>query len=96
MPVVDCAQVNNQPLDRLQALYGGQIVMIRRRDNCQQARAWRVHGRKAIALMMTLWTLMSERRRKQIELAREIVPGAASVGILGNMSDPKAPSKPLS
>jgi putative ABC transport system substrate-binding protein len=31
--------------------------------------------------------------RKQIELAREIVPGAASVGILGNMSDPKAPSQ---
>jgi putative tryptophan/tyrosine transport system substrate-binding protein len=31
--------------------------------------------------------------RKQIELAREIVPGASSVGILGNMSDPKAPSQ---
>ncbi len=30
--------------------------------------------------------------RKQIELAREIVPGAASVGILGNMAGPKAPS----
>jgi putative tryptophan/tyrosine transport system substrate-binding protein len=30
---------------------------------------------------------------KQIELAREIVPGAGSVGILGNMSDPKAPSQ---
>jgi putative ABC transport system substrate-binding protein len=31
--------------------------------------------------------------RKEIELAREIVPGAASVGILGNLSDPKAPSQ---
>jgi putative ABC transport system substrate-binding protein len=30
---------------------------------------------------------------KQIELAREIVSGAGSVGILGNMSDPKAPSQ---
>jgi putative ABC transport system substrate-binding protein len=30
---------------------------------------------------------------KQIELAREIVPGAGSVGILGNVSDPKAPSR---
>jgi putative ABC transport system substrate-binding protein len=30
---------------------------------------------------------------KQIELAREIVPGAGSLGILGNMSDPKAPSQ---
>jgi putative ABC transport system substrate-binding protein len=30
---------------------------------------------------------------KQIELAREIVPGAGSVGILGNMSDPRAPSQ---
>jgi putative ABC transport system substrate-binding protein len=28
--------------------------------------------------------------RKQIELARDIVPGASRVGILGNMSDPKA------
>jgi putative ABC transport system substrate-binding protein len=31
--------------------------------------------------------------RKQIELAREIVPGASSIGILGNMSDPKAASQ---
>jgi putative ABC transport system substrate-binding protein len=31
--------------------------------------------------------------RKQIELAREVVPGASSVGILGNMSDPQAPSQ---
>jgi putative ABC transport system substrate-binding protein len=31
--------------------------------------------------------------RKQIELAREIVPGARSVGVLGNMSDPKAASQ---
>src|SRR5260370_1295840 len=30
---------------------------------------------------------------KQIELACEIVPGARRVGILGNMSDPKAPSQ---
>jgi putative ABC transport system substrate-binding protein len=28
---------------------------------------------------------------KQIELAREIVPGARRVGILGNLNDPKAP-----
>jgi putative ABC transport system substrate-binding protein len=30
---------------------------------------------------------------KQFELAREIVPAAGSVGILGDMSDPKAPSQ---
>jgi putative ABC transport system substrate-binding protein len=30
---------------------------------------------------------------RQIELAREIVPGAGRIGILGNMSDPKAPSQ---
>jgi putative tryptophan/tyrosine transport system substrate-binding protein len=28
---------------------------------------------------------------KQLELAREIVPGAGKVGILGNLDDPKAP-----
>jgi putative ABC transport system substrate-binding protein len=28
---------------------------------------------------------------KQFELAREIIPGASSIGILGNMGDPKAP-----
>ena len=28
---------------------------------------------------------------KQMELAREVVPGAAKVGLLGNMNDPKAP-----
>jgi putative ABC transport system substrate-binding protein len=31
--------------------------------------------------------------RKEIELAREIVPGAGSIGILGNLGDPKAPSQ---
>ena len=31
--------------------------------------------------------------RKQIDLAREIVPGAGSIGILGNLSDPRAPSQ---
>jgi putative ABC transport system substrate-binding protein len=31
--------------------------------------------------------------RKQIELAREIVPGAGSIGTLGNLSDPKALSQ---
>jgi putative ABC transport system substrate-binding protein len=30
---------------------------------------------------------------KQIELAREVAPGTGSVGILGNMSDPKAPTQ---
>src|SRR6266849_4917815 len=28
---------------------------------------------------------------KQMELAREIVPGAGKIGLLGNMNDPKAP-----
>ena len=28
---------------------------------------------------------------KQLELAREVVPGAATVGNLGNMNDPKGP-----
>jgi putative ABC transport system substrate-binding protein len=28
---------------------------------------------------------------KQMELAREVVPGAGKVGLLGNMNDPKAP-----
>jgi putative ABC transport system substrate-binding protein len=28
---------------------------------------------------------------KQLELAREVVPGASKVGLLGNMNDPKAP-----
>jgi putative ABC transport system substrate-binding protein len=28
---------------------------------------------------------------KQIELARETIPGAAKIGLLGNMNDPKAP-----
>lgn len=30
---------------------------------------WQVCGRRAVALMLTLWTLMSTRRREQIELS---------------------------
>lgn len=72
VPVIDVAQVNLEPLKKLNSLFNGGIFrLVKPVGNCQQAHAWRLNGRKAIALMMTLWPLMSERRRKQIELAIE-------------------------
>lgn len=71
VPIVDAVQVNREPIERLQATFGGRIVSLakNRNGNRQQAYSWRLHGRRAIAFMMTMWTLMSGRRRAQIETA---------------------------
>jgi hypothetical protein len=66
-PVVDAAQVNAEPLLKLQRIFGGKIYkQTRPQGNRQQAHSWRLHGKAAVAFMLTVWTLMSDRRRSQI------------------------------
>lgn len=70
-PIITCVQVQKQPLERLQKVIGGHIKLKPARPNSSTQAAWllSVTGPQAPAWMMTLWTLMSPRRREQIERA---------------------------
>lgn len=66
---VTAAQVQREPLERLQKMFGGSIYSCSARPGRQPYFTWTLYGPNAAGLMMTLWTLMSPRRRGQIEKA---------------------------
>lgn len=59
---VSAGQVQREPLDRLVALFGGRIRPVTGRN----LHAWQVSGKAAAGIMMTLYGLMSPRRKDQI------------------------------
>ena len=74
-PVISASQVQKEPLERLQKIFGGVISLrnnagVRARGtNSKDIWVWGVCGGKAIGVMLTLWTLLSEKRRHSIEKA---------------------------
>lgn len=58
---VKAAQKQLEPLERLQALFGGSLS---RHGN--DMHIWQLYGARARGLMMTLYSLMSPRRKEQI------------------------------
>lgn len=62
-PRISCPQLQRAPLERLQRLFGGGIC------DSERISTWYCAGPLAAGLMMTLWTLMSPKRREQIEAA---------------------------
>ena len=64
------SQVQREPLDRLHNLFGGTF---RRKhyhgENENDQWLWELRGTRAVAVMMTLYDLMSPRRKRQIEKA---------------------------
>lgn len=68
-------QVQKEPLLRLQRLFGGSIRARRATPRDQYQRSplsvWVLCGSRARGLMMTLYTLMSTRRKEQIRVALE-------------------------
>ncbi len=86
---VNAGQVNLEPLHRLQKLFGGHIY----RHNMHTGNPiwrWQIYGKAAIGIMLTVWTMMSERRRQQIENAVTKWKGAAPVGNpIGHVCTPK-------
>lgn len=73
---VSCGQQNREPLEKLEAVFGGTIlyrklnyVSRKTPEKKHDLHVWYLRGWRGIALMMTLWTLMSGRRRAQIEHA---------------------------
>jgi hypothetical protein len=60
---MDAGQNCVETLLRLQNIFGGYVYP--KTKTCVSK--WHLNGRTAVGAMMTLWTLMSKRRRKQIE-----------------------------
>lgn len=69
---VQASQVNREPLERLLALFGGRVI--ERQNNPRGfggrgagvINVWQVNGTRARGVMLTLFSLMSERRKGQI------------------------------
>ena len=63
------------PLDRLRALYGGTVAWER------NTYAYRLVGKKVIGLALTIWTLVSDARRQEIETMVERWRAPESIGV---------------
>lgn len=73
-PQVSATQVQREPLQRLAALFGGKIWDRKSRGANQQPTCWwRVCGARARGIGMTLYPIMSPRRKGQI---RQMLGGA--------------------
>jgi hypothetical protein len=67
---VTACQVEKGPLEKLSSLFGGNVRFYKsKRKNESDIHEWSVHGAIASGLMMTLWPLMGDKRKRQIEEA---------------------------
>lgn len=62
-----CPQVQLEPLERLQKVMRCGAISLRRTEGRGEIHEWSCCGTNAAAWMMTLWSLMSPKRRGQIE-----------------------------
>lgn len=70
--VVRAPQVNPEPVERLLKLFGGRVTLNKRKTpagNDTQYWVWQVSGARARGVMMTLYSLLSNKRQAQIETA---------------------------
>src|SRR5437879_9281337 len=67
-PKVTCPQVQREPLQRLQQLFGGKLHTRKAayRETRKTITLWVLCGQPAIRLMMTIYCLMSKARKKKI------------------------------
>jgi hypothetical protein len=75
---VEASQVNREPIDKLQGLFGGCIYesdasnrpsVVKRGMKVQPQFRWRITGEKTIIFMLRIFRLMSAKRRDQIRVA---------------------------
>lgn len=74
-PRVSAAQVQREPLERLEAMFGGRIVSRVIANSFKPESpiwVWTLRTQRSAEVMMTLWTFMSPRRRGQIEQALDV------------------------
>lgn len=65
-------QVNIEPLERLQQLFGGSISLLRKKlknPKHNDIYYWQTFGARARGVMMTLYSLLSQKRKAQIRKA---------------------------
>jgi len=63
---VRASQVNKEPLDKLRSFLGGSVNKRKRKLPQQDVYEWNVSGVRARGVMMTLYSLMSEDKKKDI------------------------------
>lgn len=67
---IDAAQVNPEPLQRIQRIFGGRIWHRKpQQENASPADMWYVAGPRARGVMFTLYALLTAKRRAQIRRA---------------------------
>lgn len=71
-PYLECAQVQREPLERMQAMFGGTVSLFKRKNKGPSGKwndfyRWTLYGNAAAGLMMTFFVLMSPKRKDQIE-----------------------------
>jgi hypothetical protein len=66
---VNAGQNEAEPLERLHRLFGGNLYYNTNNGKGElKLHRWYLNGTRGIALMMTLWPLMTKRRKRQIEV----------------------------
>src|SRR5439155_1315653 len=66
-PMITANQVNPEPIQRLHRLFAGNYRFVASRDPKHHDQVmWEVSGRRAAAVMMTLYTLLSAVRQRRI------------------------------
>lgn len=63
---ISAIQVNREPVDKLQQLFGGNIASKSARGRSQAAFIWSVNGERAFGVALTIFQFLSKRRQQQI------------------------------
>lgn len=64
---VRCCQCNREPMDRIVAMFGGRLGLVKRRTTGHQdVYQWELSGARARGVMLTLFSMMSAKRQEQI------------------------------
>jgi hypothetical protein len=72
---IQVRQMNREPLEKLQRLFGGRISVVHPKTTRliggvpKPINNWGIYGSMARGVMMTIYTFMSAYRRQQIELS---------------------------
>ena len=71
-PTVTAVQVDKEPLERLHAIFGGTLCFYQRKpgEKGRDYWIWRTSSALSVGVMLTLWSMLSERRQERI---REII-----------------------
>lgn len=74
-PIVSCSQVNEEPIRRLHQLFGGNVRSRQPQNpNWKKQLIWQVNSSRAVGVMLTLFCLMTAKRKKQILMALGRLP----------------------